>query len=124
MAGRDRFGLILPACLGVTTFVGCVARDEVGETQADSETSPESTSTSSSSSGTTGVSPTTQNPTTIDPTDTTIDPTDTTIDPTTTTIDPTTATGEDTTAGPVELPDCAAIGYVAECEDEDFCAWV
>jgi hypothetical protein len=88
---------------------GCAARDAPGEeTVGDSETDPSTSAPSTDDDGTT-VSP---------PDDTT------TADPGTTTLDPgTTSTGEDTTTGPVELPDCGAIGFVAECEDEDFCTW-
>lgn len=107
MARGDGFGLVLPACL-VVAACGCVARVEPGEGTG-SETNPSTTD----STGVTSTSNAT----------TTLDPSTSTLDPSTTTLDPSTTADDEATAGPIELPDCGAIGFVAECEDEDGCRW-
>ncbi len=109
MRGLNGGALSVPALLVVASFTGCAARvDPDGDTDDTNDTNDtnesDETTTETTTSTTDAESSSTPIPETTSGSDTTTD-------------------AGDSTTGPVELPDCAAIGYVAECEDEDYCTW-
>ena len=115
MRGLRGGGVSVPALLVVVSFTGCVAREDPYSDTGDSDdTTPDPTTTTTT---TDAESSTTPSPETSSESDTATTESDAD------TTESTSSSDDTTTSGPVELPDCASIGFVAECEDEDYCTW-